>query len=188
MAITTEHKAIMEQLITELSDDTLKSYKNKAKAQVDALGHKRGPKSKAEKSTIGKRQAGSYKATKTIGDRAMAAYEKNEIETTKAFHDGIKDSLTAHGFTHSNSGPTHEVWTKHHKSGVSIFAKHNHPGDYHRHGALALMSSDGHRHDVSKPWAFNKTPEAVKTETHDAIKKFHDRVVNDRNENNEYGR
>jgi hypothetical protein len=50
------------------------------------------------------------------------------------------------------------------------------------------MSSDGHRQDVSKPWSMNIAPEAINAQTHDAIKKFHDRVVNDRNENNEYGR
>lgn len=188
MAITTEHKAIMEQLITELSDDTLKSYQKKAKAQVDALGHKRGPKSKAEKATISKRQAGSYKATKTIGDRAAVAYEKRSADNTKAFHEAIHDSLAAHGFKHANEGPKHDVWVKHHKSGVSIFAKHKHPSDHHRDGELSMISSDGHSTHVQRPWGLNKPTEAVKTDTHDAIKKFHDRVVNDRNEDNEYGR
>lgn len=188
MTITPEYKAILESLITELSDDTLKSYQKKAKAQVDALGHKRGPKSKAEKATIGNRKIGHVRATKTLGDRAIAAYEKNNAESTKAFHSGITNSLVAHGFSYDNKGPNHDVWVKHHKSGVSVFAKHNHPSDYHRDGKLTLQSSDGHQQTVTKPWSMNIAPEAINAQTHDTIKKFHDRVISDRTQENEAGR
>lgn len=131
MTHTPEYKAIVEQIINELSSDTLKSYSNKAAAEVrsntELLKGRAGPKPKAFKAMVAKRTAGIGKANKKVLSREMAKHAVDSAIHKENFHKEVHQALHDHGYTLMGAHPGKDTYVKSHGTHVTIMTHDKNP-------------------------------------------------------------
>lgn len=131
MALTQEHKAIMEQLLSELSSDTLKSYSKKAREQASHAktftANRPGPKPKKLKGLITKRESGIKKASGIVSDRMHQEYTAKNAEHLANFHKEVKGALFDHGYQKMGSHEGADTYVKSHGTHVTTMIHDKHP-------------------------------------------------------------
>lgn len=138
------------EVLNELSDDTLSSYSKKAREQEDAIKKRLGPKSKANKAILAKREDGRKKAGETLYKRHVEKKDQHLRMSHAAFKEAAHKALTDHGYELAHPGKASNVYTKHEPETNSMHVAKHHfgtPGTSdsysHQNSEVSIASTNG---------------------------------------------
>lgn len=141
--------------IQEVSDDTLRRYSSKARAQITAITKKPGPTSKVGKVVAAKREAGITKASDILSERRGKEHDAHSKASHAAFKAAADDTLSKHGYEVTHAGVNSNIYTKHDPETNTLFVAKHHFGSpstrdsHHTHeGAIKMVSSNGTTSDI----------------------------------------
>lgn len=167
--------------IDELSKNTLTSYKVKAGARLDALGHQKGRKSVAAKKEIAKRTAGIDLAQPRIkkflnaeSAARMKEYEKKHRQNHDNFNYSVGNVLSHRGYKPVSLEPHQDVYVHSREGHGTVMMVH----DKGKRPSLKALSSTGSSWSSHTPPTVGFRDEPVPNTNHheNLINAYVDRV------------
>lgn len=157
--------------IDELSKGTLQSYEAKSKAQVAAIGSKRGRKSAADKNTLRKRDNGRIfgsvpkleKIRKAESDIRRAERDKKEAQNRSNFHTAVGIAMHSGGYNKISEEPHRDVYIRSRPEHGTIMAIHNksRPNHMFNTANVKFMNSSGSSWSAHNPKSIGYHDEPV---------------------------